>query len=553
MKKVHFALALLVVVFTWPALAAAQNNLDQRLFEAARDGNLSAISQLINQGANVNAKISYSEVFDTWSRRFYDYTPLSVAAEKGRLEAILLLLKRGADIEGTDGQGNTALVVAAGAGQLESVKLLLKKGAKIDNPGRFNTTALLEAADEGKTEMVRLLLEKGADIEFQGSPRGYRPLHAAASEGHLATIDLLLQKGAKRDVENRAGESAIMVAAESGKIEALQLLKEKGADPTARGRNGVTALILASAAGRADVVRLLLQLGASANDTLDNGKTALISAADGGHTEAARALIEHGAQIETPTRDGSAPLLWAAYLVRAGVVQLLLEKGANVDTRKKEGVTPLIAAACSNPWSSEAEKDKVTTVKALLEHGANVMAKASDGETPTTCPNRTKPAAVAALLDSAIQRNKDLEQADLKPPAERLAFYKSAFDKNPRNDFLRSKVIAAAVALPQPPAVPEASRQLFALATDQIKQATTPSALDSPIALLDKALTLAPWWGNAYYNLSRALEMQGRYSEAIQQMRLYLETKPSETDAEEAKGRIVVLETQKEIAEKSKK
>ncbi len=552
MKRLHFAMALLMVVLICPALAAAQNNLDQRLFEAARDGNLSAISQLIHQGANVNGKVSFWEELGPWSRRFHNYTPLSGAAENGRLEAIQLLLKRGADIEGSDGEGNTALVAAARAGQIESVKLLLKKGAKIENPGSYNTTALLAAAEEGNTEMVRVLLEKGANIEFQGSPRGYRPLHAAASEGHLATIDILLQKGAKRDVENRAGESAIMVAAESGKIEALQLLREKGADPMARGRNGVTALILASAAGRADVVRLLLQLGANANDTQQNGKTSLISAADGGHTEAARLLIERGAKIETPTQDGSSPLLWAAYRVRAGVVQLLLEEGARVDTRNKEGVTPLIAAACSNPWSNESGKDKEATVKALLDHGANVLAKANDGQSATTCPNRAKPAEVAALLDAAVQRNKELEQADLKPPAERFAFYKSAFDKNPRNDFLRSKVIAAAVALPEAPAVPEAARQLFLLATDQIKQASTPSALDSPIALLDKAVSIAPWWGNAYYNLARALEMQGRYNEAIQQIKLYLETKPNEADAKEASARIVVLETQKEIAEKSK-
>lgn len=46
--------------------------------------------------------------------------------------------------------------------------------------------------------------------------------------------------------------------------------------------------------------------------------------------------------------------------------------------------------------------------------------------------------------------------------------------------------------------------------------------------------------------------MQGRYNEAIQQMRLYVETKPNEADAQEASARIVVLQTQKEIAEKSK-
>ena len=36
-------------------------------------------------------------------------------------------------------------------------------------------------------------------------------------------------------------------------------------------------------------------------------------------------------------------------------------------------------------------------------------------------------------------------------------------------------------ALAEPPAIPEEARQLFVLATDQIKQAGTPAALDQPI------------------------------------------------------------------------
>ena len=61
---------------------------------------------------------------------------------------------------------------------------------------------------------------------------------------------------------------------------------------------------------------------------------------------------------------------------------------------------------------------------------------------------------------------------------------------------------------------------------------------------------IAPWWGNAYYNLSRALEMHGDYEDALRQMKYYLALKPAEADANEARAHLVVLETERDAARK---
>ena len=113
---------------------------------------------------------------------------------------------------------------------------------------------------------------------------------------------------------------------------------------------------------------------------------------------------------------------------------------------------------------------------------------------------------------------------------------------------LREKIIQLTTELPEPPAIPEAARQLFVLASSQIKQASTPQTLVQPIGLLRKALEISPCWGNAYFNLSRALEMNGQYDEAARQLNYYLELKPSEADASEARAHLTVIQTEKETA-----
>lgn len=156
--------------------------------------------------------------------------------------------------------------------------------------------------------------------------------------------------------------------------------------------------------------------------------------------------------------------------------------------------------------------------------------------------------AVADLLEQARRKRKQLEEAQARDPRNIFAANLNAFQQSPRDESLREKVIQLAISLPEPPPIPEEARQMFLLATSQIKQASGPPSLAQPIGLLRKALKIAPWWGNAYYNLSRALEMSGQYDEAMKQLKYYLELKPSEADAQEARAHLVVIQTEKDTA-----
>ena len=70
---------------------------DERLLDAALDGNFSGVRSALDAGANVNA------------RNLYHQTPLMIACVSGNLEVVKYLVERGADITLRDENGDTAL------------------------------------------------------------------------------------------------------------------------------------------------------------------------------------------------------------------------------------------------------------------------------------------------------------------------------------------------------------------------------------------------------------------------------------------------------------
>src|ERR1017187_4888420 len=72
----------------------------QTLHEAVLSGNLAGVKRQLDRGADINAKGP-----DGW-------TPLMLAADKGKLEVVKILLDRGADVNAKDADGWTPLMLA---------------------------------------------------------------------------------------------------------------------------------------------------------------------------------------------------------------------------------------------------------------------------------------------------------------------------------------------------------------------------------------------------------------------------------------------------------
>lgn len=322
------------------------------------------------------------------------------------------------------------------------------------------------------------------------------------------------------------------------RVESVQELLEKGANIEAKDKYGQTPLILAAWAGHTDIVRLLLDKGANIEAVGVPG-TALAAAAGMAHPDTVRLLLERGANIEGNSPGGNSPLNSAVRISNIETINLLLDKGANIDARDQLGSPPIITALILK---------RIDIVRLLLAKGADIEAKDTYGNTALDLALRDGPAEAVDLLEPLHRQRKLQEQAQSKDPREKFAAYLTAFQQTPSDESLREKVIQATAALPEPQAIPDSARQLFVQASQLIKMANSPAALDQPIALLRKALVIAPWWGNAYFNLSRALEMSGQYDDAARQLNYYLKLHPADADASEARVHLTVIQTEKETA-----
>jgi serine/threonine protein kinase len=147
------------------------------------------------------------------------------ASEKGDVEKVKKLLKKGADVNAKNFLGFTSLHIAASAGHIEVVKLLIENGANVNAKDNVGWTPLYNAAIYGHIEVVKLLIEKGADVNAKAN-YGTTPLHEAAYHGHIEVVRLLLEHGADPYIKTNDGKTAIDIAREKGYSDIVKLIKE---------------------------------------------------------------------------------------------------------------------------------------------------------------------------------------------------------------------------------------------------------------------------------------------------------------------------------------
>ena len=169
--------------------------LDRALFEAAEDGSLSDISELLAAGGNVNAALAG------------DGSPIIGAARTGRLAAVELLLERGADPGVVVRGDGSPLIMAAREGHVEIVEVLLDRGADIEQVAPGDENALIQASARGHLSVVELLVARGANVNtrvwaerssFFGASGEWRtPLSMAERGGHDDVVAYLRSAGAE--------------------------------------------------------------------------------------------------------------------------------------------------------------------------------------------------------------------------------------------------------------------------------------------------------------------------------------------------------------------
>lgn len=119
----------------------------------AAQGNNAAICKSLLQNKKTNSELKGP----------LGETALHLAAKKGQVDAIQILLSFRANPNSTDKFGSTPLMYAAEAGQTKACEALLLKDDNINQQNDWGNTALMYAAKEGKADTVKVLLAQKAD------------------------------------------------------------------------------------------------------------------------------------------------------------------------------------------------------------------------------------------------------------------------------------------------------------------------------------------------------------------------------------------------------
>lgn len=223
------ALSLAAMVAT-PQLGAAQQaeitsqNVDheetalrEKLYNAAYQGRLAKVRELLDAGADLSAPASG------------DGTPLMGAVRGGRNDVFDALLTMGADPDVASPGDGSALIAAVREGRADMVRRLLAAGANPDLAVPSDGAALISAAGRGDVEMIDLLLEAGADVNI-AVPRDGNPLIAASLRNRTDAISRLLAAGADPNSYVYRDETPLINAAQAGHIAVAELLVAAGAD-----------------------------------------------------------------------------------------------------------------------------------------------------------------------------------------------------------------------------------------------------------------------------------------------------------------------------------
>ena len=385
----HTAVCLLLI-----ASGANVNNVDKfgdtMLLDAAKHGNVAVMQRLLEkQSISIDHRNKKGD------------SALIRAAWKGELEALHLLVQRGADVTLRNASGCTALLMAAmhnnrqcfaallqhpqahsilsavdetGNNALfylasfsplhssasapreepywEGMNALIARGVGLHTPPNMGNLLLCRAANNGRLDTVKALLERGpqdVDPNYVDPNNKCRPALLAhlQSQADPAIIRLLLAHDASIDAQDSDGNSALILAVRQNLREVVQLLLDAGAKLELETVKGESALSLCMQYGDGGCLALLTEKTAEKL----GWNALLLHAAQYGDEKKVRQWIEQSqragnAEVDLDYADaqGRTALMMAAKGGHAGCVAMLLEAGVNVRVLDREGCSALVVA-----------------------------------------------------------------------------------------------------------------------------------------------------------------------------------------------------------------
>jgi ankyrin repeat protein len=235
---------------------------ESRLASAAHEGRMETLSLLLEAGADPNRPMVFGQ--NQKGETLYGETPLMAAARNdGRIrheaskpdpeKVLRFLIERGADVEGCDAQGVTALMQAAIFDSVIGVRTLVKCNASVNRADRKGRTALHFACARANVGATSELLAAGADPNL-ASHTGFTPLHCAAGSDLKSFVAYLQRHFDGCGFDDSAAEKKL-VELQRRSAEIVRLLLSHGAAREVQNSDALTPVQIAQGLGYERIVK----------------------------------------------------------------------------------------------------------------------------------------------------------------------------------------------------------------------------------------------------------------------------------------------------------
>uniref|UniRef100_A0A3Q3GTP1 Ankyrin repeat and SOCS box containing 3 n=1 Tax=Labrus bergylta TaxID=56723 RepID=A0A3Q3GTP1_9LABR len=296
---------------------------------AARAGCTTKLKKLILRGFRVDTSRD--------NRGWSALHEAAAAGSEGCLSSFCFLSAAGSSrsfVNSLTHEGESACYLAARRGHLAVVRLLLSAHADINQLTNDLSCPLYTAVDGGHTEVVALLLSKGSKVNGTHTASCWTCLHQAVYKGHSDIVRLLVTVS-DLEAPDDHDITPLFVAAQYGQRESLEILVNAGANVSAQAADLATPLMIASQEGHVACVDFLLDHGADPNTacSLDWPQLPLHAAAEFGHIRVLKRLIAVTDRVCDHGEGAVSPLYVAVYRDQSRSVEVLLEGGYSPDAQ----------------------------------------------------------------------------------------------------------------------------------------------------------------------------------------------------------------------------
>nr|XP_029134577.1 uveal autoantigen with coiled-coil domains and ankyrin repeats isoform X3 [Labrus bergylta] len=194
------------------------NKYDDRLMKAVERSEVDKVAAVLSKKGIIPTKL------DVEGRSAFH-----LAATRGHLECLNLILGHSVDITGTDATGKNALHLACRNGHSLCVQKLLQHNCPVGNVDLQGRTALHDAVMAGCSSSVKLLCDSGASVNASDFD-GRTPLVLATQMCHPRICQLLLERGADITTRDKQNKTALILGCEFGCKDAVEVLLKNGID-----------------------------------------------------------------------------------------------------------------------------------------------------------------------------------------------------------------------------------------------------------------------------------------------------------------------------------